>query len=371
MNARHLLRRRAENLDPACQTVPWQRASRLRLGVPALLHQLIDRESELSQIETILRTSTDRLLTLTGPPGVGKTRLAIEAAVVSTDAFDDGVVFVDLSPLRDPELVLPTITMALGVHEVHGYTLFESVTTFLAQRQMLLVLDNLEHLLDAAPLLPRLLHAAARVKALVTSREPLRVRGERTYPVRPLPIPEANELMEVEAVAQNAAVNLFIERVRDGRPEFAVTNENARPISEICRRMDGLPLAIELAAPYLNVLSPEALATRLSRRLPLLRGGTRDAPERQRTLRDAISWSYSLLSPEEQRLFQRLGVFVGDWTLEATEAIAADDGDSTCFMTLSLLSRQEPGAVRWIRYLACLQDADHDSGVRRRAAGGQ
>ena len=238
------------------------------------------------------------------------------------DDFPDGVVFVDLSPLTDPDLVVPTIAAALGVREVTGQPLLETLSTFLAPKRLLLVLDNCERVLAAAADIVTLLAASPGLTVLATSREPLRVRGEREFPLLPLPLPAADRLPAIAELAQVPAVALFVERATAVQPTFALTADNAAAVAAICQRLDGLPLAIELAAARVKVLPPAALLARLERRLPLLTGGGRDLPARQRTMRDAIAWSYDLLSPEEQALFRRLAVFAGGFTLEAAEAVA-------------------------------------------------
>ena len=234
---------------------------------------------------------------------------------------------VDLAPLRDPVLLLPHLATALGVREPAGPVLIDVIHDLLRERDVLLVLDNFEPLLPAAPVVTDLLAAAPRVKVLATSRAPLRVRGEREYPVPVLRLPTSDDLREITVLAANEAVAFFVDRVQAVQPDFALTSENAAAVTEICRRLDGLPLALELAAARAKILPPPALQARLSARLPLLTGGPRDAPDRQRTLRDAIAWSHDLLAPETRVLFHRLGVFVGGWTLEAAEAVANVAGD--------------------------------------------
>ena len=263
-----------------------------------------------------------RLVTMTGPGGVGKTRLALAVADQVGDAFPDGLVFVDLAPLRDPALVLSHVAMMLGLREAAERGLVDVIHEYLRGREMLLLLDNFEHLLQAAPVAPDLLAAGPKVKILITSRAPLRVRGEREYPVPPLSLPVGAETGDLTMLEANEAVAFFVDRARAVRPDFALTADNAAAIAEICARLDGLPLALELAAARVKTLPPATLLHRLGARLPLLIGGSRDAPERQRTLRAALAWSHDLLSPEEQTLFRRLSVFVGGWTLEAAEAVA-------------------------------------------------
>ncbi|MGH2614155.1 MAG: ATP-binding protein, partial [Thermomicrobiales bacterium] len=278
-----------------------------------------------------------RLLTLTGPGGVGKTRLALAVAEQLRDDFSGGVVFVDLAPLRDPEAVISAIAAALGVREGAGRSVLQNLRDALAARRALLVLDNFEHVLEAAPLVGDLLGAAPHVKIVATSRQRLQLLAEREYPVLPMAVPDPGYLPPLAQLAELDAVRLFVARAQSLQPEFALTEGNATAVVAICHRLDGLPLAIELAAARIKILPPHALLARLEQRLPLLTGGARDLPARQRTLRDAIAWSYDLLSHHERRLFLRLGVFAGGWTLEAAEAVARPDEGSDVLAGLASL----------------------------------
>jgi predicted ATPase len=261
-------------------------------------------------------------VTVTGPGGVGKTRLAIAVAAGVLDAFPDGIVFVDLAPVTDPDLVIPTVATALGIRETVERRLIETIATFLAPKRLLLVLDNCERVLDAAPEITGLLAASPGLTVLATSRESFHVRGEHEFPLAPLPLPAADRLLAGRALAEIPAIALFVERATAGQPDFALRTENAAAVAAVCSRLDGLPLALELAAARVKVLSPAALLTRLEHRLPVLTGGGRDLPARQRTMRDAIAWSYDDLSNEEQQLFRCLSVFAGGFSLGGAEWVA-------------------------------------------------
>jgi predicted ATPase len=291
-------------------------------NLPAELSSRVGREEELVQLTR--RLATTRLLTLVGPGGVGKTRLALGVAANQAGAYADGVVFVDLAPLRDPHLVPATIARSLKVGESGSRSARELLLAFLRGRQLLLVLDNFEHLLGAAPVVTELLHACPQVAVLVTSRTALRVRGEQRFMVPPLATPAAEATVTDQDFAAWPAVRLFVERAQAVAAEFALSGTNAPAVATICRRLDGLPLAIELAAARVPMLPPEALLRRLDRRLSVLTGGALDLPERQQTLRATLAWSYELLAPGDQVLFRRLAVFAGGWTLEAAEAMYAD-----------------------------------------------
>jgi len=295
-------------------------------NLPAQPNVFIGRERELAEAGDLLAREDVRLLTLVGSGGTGKTRLALQLAGAVGDRYPGGVFFVALSQLRDWQLVLPTIAQTLGLHEEPGESALETVTGRVCDRTLLLVLDNFEHVLRAAPAVSELSSRAPGLKLLVTSRSPLRLRGERTYRVPQLALPALGAT--AAGVAGIDSVRLFIERAQAAAEGFDLDDENAAAIAEICVRLDGLPLAIELAAPWMRTLTPGALLRRLDRRLPLLTGGPRDAEERQRTLRNAIDWSYDLLLEPEQTLFRRLAVFVGGCRLEAAEGVCSLDGMS-------------------------------------------
>ena len=290
----------------------------------------LGRERELAALGKLLRTPTTRLITVTGPGGTGKTRLALQAAADALDDFADGAWFVNLATIDDPALVVPTIARVLGVHETGKQPLVDLLTHHLQDKTLLLLLDNFEQVTAAAPAIADLLAVAPRLTVLVTSRAPLRLRGEHEYPVPPFAVPDPRRLPALATLSQYDAVRLFVERAQEVRPDFAVTNENAPAVAEICVRLDGLPLAIELAAARVRLFPPQALLARLrpegTRRLKLLTGGARDLPARQQTLRGAIDWSYSLLQPDEQTLFARLAVFLGGRTFEAIEAVCNPEG---------------------------------------------
>jgi predicted ATPase/class 3 adenylate cyclase len=289
---------------------------------------IIGREKEVDACIEMLQRDDVWLVTLTGPGGIGKTRLALQVAAEMLDVFEHGTFFVPLAPITDPSLVASTIAQALDVREVGGQPVLEGLKEYLSDKEVLLVLDNFEQVVGAAALISDLLESAPRLKVLATSRAPLRISSEREMPVPPLRLPDHAHPPAPEQLSQYEAVALFIARAVSVKPDFAINNENAPAVAEICYRLDGLPLAIELAAARVKMLSPAMLLARLDSRLKLLTGGARDLPARQQTLRGTIDWSYGLLEEAEKMLFARLAVFVGGCTLEAAEAVCCDFGVS-------------------------------------------
>src|SRR5438876_1211928 len=295
--------------------------------LPVQLTPLIGREHEVTAVVRLLRREKVRLVTFTGPGGTGKTRLALQVASELADVFVGGVFFVSLASLNDPMLVIPTIARALGIRDGVGQPALARLVEVLQQKQVLLLLDNFEQVVEAAPQVMELLTSCPQLKLLVTSREVLHVRSEREFAVPPLALPDPTNLPKLAALARTPSVALFLQRAQAARPEFKLTSTNARAVAEICVRLDGLPLAIELAAARMKLLSPQALLTRLDRPLNMLTGGARDVPARQQTLRNTIEWSYQLLNAREQRLFRWLSVCVSGCTLQAAEAICTGPDD--------------------------------------------
>jgi predicted ATPase/DNA-binding CsgD family transcriptional regulator len=302
---------------------PAQPGWRAPNNLPAQLTPLVGRAAEVADVCTLLRRPEVRLLTLSGTGGVGKTRLGLQVAAHLLEDFTDGVYFVSLAPLSQPDLVLPALAQTFDLKETPDWLPLEHLKAYLREKRLLVLLDNFEQVIAVAPLLVALLQACPAVKLLVTSRARLRVSGEYEFSVPPLALPDLRHLPEHTALQEYAAVALLLQRAQALKPSFQLTAGNARMIAEICLHLDGLPLAIELAAARLKLLSPQALLARLSHRLQVLTAGVQDAPVRQQTLRNTIAWSYDLLPAEEQRLFWRLAVFVGGGTLEAVEAICA------------------------------------------------
>jgi predicted ATPase/DNA-binding XRE family transcriptional regulator len=308
-------------------------------NLPAQLTSFVGRTAELARIHDLLHSPEVRLLTLTGPPGAGKTRLSLEVAssllahaqaaahaeaeAEAEAAFKDGIFFVELAAISEAYLVASAIATTLGVKESAGDSFVDRLKQFLAGRRLLLVLDNFEQVIDAAPLLTELLQASLQLKILVTSRETLHLRAEKEFPVSPLAVPDASRLPPLQGMSRYEAVQLFVERARDTKPDFELTEENVGAVAEVCRRLDGLPLALELAAARIRIFTPQSLSGRLQNTLQVLTADDKDIPARQQTLRAAIGWSHDLLSEGEKELFMELAIFAGGCTLEAIEAICA------------------------------------------------
>ena len=349
-------------------------------GLPVPGTSLVGRDAEVDRAKQIVLMESVGLVTFTGPGGTGKTRLALQVAHELKDAFGGGVFFVSLSGIADPHLVPEAVAQAFGVRPSPQRSPLDGIRAHLAHgvrtSPTLLLLDSFEHLIGAVPFVIDLLKIPAPLKILVTSREPLRLSEEHEVPVPPLPRPDPSRLAAVEALAQNPAVVLFAERARASKPDFMLTGENVRVIAEICNRLDGLPLAIELAAARIKTLPPAAMVARLGSRLQILTGGARDLPERQQTLRGAIAWSHDLLNEAEQRLFRRMSVFIGGCTFEAVEAVADarqdlgvdvfDGGESLVHKSLLQLSEQPDGDAR-----LAMMETVREYGLERLAESGE
>jgi excisionase family DNA binding protein len=299
-------------------------------AIPHPHSPLIGREHEIAAVTELLRRDGVRLVTLVGPGGVGKTRLVLDVAEQEAVNFPEGVWFVALAPLRDPMLVATTIVRTLGVVERADQSVVETLLAIIGSRRLLLVLDNFEHLLTAGRLVAELLTVCPNLVVLVTSRARLNLSGEYELPVPPLALPQPEThgdglSLSVETIGHAAAVRLFVERAEAVNPAVQLTSENAPAVAALCERVDGLPLAIELAAAQTRLFTPTALLARMGHRLPLLIGGPRDHPARLQTIASAIAWSHDLLSENEQVLFRRLAVFVGGFTLDAAESVAGND----------------------------------------------
>jgi predicted ATPase/DNA-binding NarL/FixJ family response regulator len=308
-------------------------------GLPSPADLFVGRDSELAALSRMLVHAQTRLVTLTGPPGIGKTRLAVVCASAHAERSGCTSVFVDLAPVRDPALVIVELAQAVGVEPRGGTDLTGQLAATLGNEERLVVLDNCEHLLAAAPDVGQVLAACPRLRVLATSRERLRLSAEQEFPVPPLAMPAPADVADLSGLAANPSVALLLDRARRTNPSFDLTSANALLLASACVRLEGLPLAIELAAARLKVLTPGELVFRLGSRMRVLAGSTRDVPARQRALRSAIAWSYDLLDPSERALFRRLSAFAGGWTLADASGVCAVGGDDALMMVESLLDK--------------------------------
>jgi len=338
-------------------------AQSLAARVPVPYTTTIGREREIAEVRELLARGHDRVISLIGPGGVGKSRLAIEVAIAAGEIFPDGTYFVGLENVLEPGLLMPTIAFALGIRDNGEAALEERISRALAERRVLLVLDNFEQIVDAAPVLVRLYTVAPTASFLVTSRVVLRIRGEQVYDLRALEIPSPGAPGTLERARQSAAVALFVDRAQAAKPAFALTEENAGAAMDICRRLEGLPLAIELAAAKVRMLTPTAIADRLQRSLPLLTAAVRDLPDRHRTMRATLDWSASLLTGQQRDLLEDLSVFAERFTLDAVEAIGAGrswDGQAidgiTALIDSSLVKQVERDGRSVLSLLAIVRE---------------
>lgn len=353
------------------------------VNLPSQPTALIGRADEVAAVADLLLRDDTRMVTLTGPPGTGKTRLALQVAVEMADTFRDGVFFVGLAPVVDATLVVPSVAQALGINEASG----QSLSGYLHDKQLLLVLDNLEQVVDSAPYVAELLSESPGVSLLTTSREALRIAAERVYPVAPLDLPDLDRLPDLPELSQLESVALFVARAQAVAPSFELTADNAGSVAAICVRLDGLPLAIELAAARMSLLTPADALSRLDQRLALLTAGSRDGPSRQQTLRDTLAWSFQLLSAEEQSTFSRLGVFAGGFGLDAAEVVCGATLDAVGSLVdknlirrdadrLSMLETMREYAVEQLAASDAIDDmrsrhADHFVDLAERAYAGR
>lgn len=325
----------------------WRTLRQTAPPLPAPPTRLIGREEELAAVVCYYRIHDRRLVTVTGPPGIGKTRFALEVATQLSEDFDDGVYFVALAPIGNPDLVIPTLARAVGLEESDNRPLLQALIEFLCDKRMLLLLDNFEQVIAAAAQIAELLSGCPLLKMLITSREALHIRGEQQFPLPPLGFPGLEEQAAL-AMTQYPAVALFLERAHAVNPNWTPTDHDVEAIGAICSALDGVPLAIELAAARINLFSPQEIRAHLQHRLEFLTHGPRDLPTRQRTLRHAIAWSYNLLNANERALFARLAIFAGGWTFEAARTICGDDleieHEMQSLLDKSLIRRYEGGA---------------------------
>ncbi len=341
---------------------------------------LVGREKEASEIKNLLRQKDVRLLTMTGIGGTGKTTLSRAVAAEMLREFSDGVFFIELAAVTDPQFAASTIAQPLGVKESGGKAMLETLKEYLAGKQMLIVIDNFEQVIGAAPQIAELLSAAQQLKILITSRTLLHLSAEREYEVPPLALPENIEQLAFEELSNYEAVKLFVERARTAKPNFSLTPENAKNVAEICLRLDGLPLAIELAAARVKILSPQAILSKLENRLQLLTGGAQDLPARQQTMRGAVAWSYDLLTEDEKQLFEILSVFNGGFMFEAAEAVCENfklqtvddeyelnalDGITSLVDKSLIISKEQPDGEMRFRMLEVVREYARDALTER------
>lgn len=334
---------------------PLKTLDRLPNNLPIMPTPLLGREQELGELRELLLASDVRLVTLLGPGGTGKTSLAFQLAADLSEHFPDGVYLIPLAPVTYGAAIVPSITQMLGIREVAGESLAETLRSFVREKRLLLILDNLEQIIEpTAPIVAEMLATATHLKLLATSRSPLRVRGEREYAVPPLGLPDPHHLPPFEDLATFPAIRLFTQRAVAAKRDFTLTRANAPAVAQVCTLLDGLPLALELAAARVKVLPPPALAQRLASattgvraaRLSLLTGGARDLPARQQTLTDTMAWSYNLLTEDERALYRRLAVFFDGWTFETADAVVSAGGPLNLDILDGLTSLVDKSLIR-------------------------
>ena len=339
----------SKGTDPFSSLRLFEAVQRRPGNLPAQTTPLVDREKEFEDLRDLVHRDDVRLITFTGPGGTGKTRLALEVASNLISNYPGGVFFVSLASVTDATLVAALIVSTLGIMEKGGKTIEDTLKEFLRDKRILLLLDNFEQVITAAPLAAQLLRECPHLKLLVTSRAPLRVGGEHEFPVPPLTLPNPEQLPSVTILLNNPAVALFVQRAQAVRPDFVVDKENARAVAEICIRADGLPLALELAAVWIRIMSPELMLKRMEKRLGLLTAGPRDVPARQKTLRNTIAWSYDLLDPTLKKIFRRTAIFKGGFSLDAAETLCVSSPDIGVDIPDSLTKLTEASLLRCIR----------------------